>query len=161
MYNLFFLDGNIIIVPLDAEIQNMFFPRQAPQESTPKHRTSGTRSWTRSDILALIDTVKNHQQNFKSSTMKNDTIWKIISETLETNGKCFTATQCKDKYKYLKGKYMKKKDNMSDRSSGAEAIKFEYFYEMDEYLGKCHNANPIMLASNIKKHQGKYITGRL
>ncbi|CAG9764761.1 unnamed protein product [Ceutorhynchus assimilis] len=147
------LDGSIIIAPLDEEIKNMFFPCQATQQSTSMHKSSGTRTWTRSDILALIDAVKNHQEKFKSSTMKNDAVWKIISATLEKKGKCFTATQCKDKYKYLKGKYMKKKDNMSDRSSGAEFIKFEYFHEMDEFLGTSHNANPIALASNIKKHQ--------
>lgn len=144
------------MVALNEEVRNMFFSGQTTQQSTPKHKTGGTRSWTRSYILALLDAVKNHQHNFKFSTMKNDTVWKIISDTLEKNGKCFTATQCKDKYKYLKGKYMKTKDNMSDRSSGAEAIKFEYFQEMDEFLGKCHNASPIALDSNLRKHQGKY-----
>lgn len=44
---------------------------------------------------------------------------------------------------------------MSNRASGAEAIKFEYFEEMDEFLGNCHIANSIALASSIRKHDGQ------
>lgn len=72
----------------------------------------------------------------------------------------FSATQCKDKYKYLKSKYTMKKDNMSERASGAAAIKFDYFEEMDEFLGNRHNITPIALASNLLKRDGGREDGR-
>ncbi|CAG9761337.1 unnamed protein product [Ceutorhynchus assimilis] len=82
--------------------------------------------------------------------MKTDKCWKIVVDELKEKGYVATIKQCRDKWKYLKERYTKKKDNMSTKSSGAELFRFEYFEEMDKFLGKNASIEPTALASSIK-----------
>lgn len=59
---------------------------------------------------------------------------------------------CENKLKYLKAKYLQKKDNMSNKSSGARSINFDYFDELDEIFGKEPIVTPVAIASSSRLH---------
>ncbi|KAI4457564.1 myb/sant-like dna-binding domain [Holotrichia oblita] len=103
-------------------------------------------SWFRDEILQLINLYEQHKQQFKSTTIKNEKVWQNIGMKLITH----TTDQCRNKFKYLRAKYIEKKDNMGDRQTGAKPIKFEYFDEMDRILGEDPNIIPIAVASSSK-----------
>lgn len=58
------------------------------------------------------------------------------------------ADQCRNKFKYLKSKYVKKNDNMSEKASGQSFLNFEFFEELDEIFNKDPNIVPVALASS-------------
>jgi hypothetical protein len=62
----------------------------------------------------------------------------------------FSYAQCRDRWQYLKKRYVKKSDNMGDRGTGEEKYKFEYFEEMNEILGRKHNVKLVSIASSLK-----------
>lgn len=114
--------------------------------------------WTRYGILRLIDLRKKFEPQFQSTITKNDTVWKQLAAEMKNENINVTPLQCQDKWKYLKCKYNAKKDNMSSRCSGEDALRFEFFPEMDNFLGKKHNVTPVALASSSKGYvSGKYI----
>ncbi|CAG9763596.1 unnamed protein product [Ceutorhynchus assimilis] len=59
----------------------------------------------------------------------------------------YTLDQCKNKFKYLKAKYVKVKNSMSDRNTGGKKITFDYFDEFEEMFGKDSNIEPVAIAS--------------
>lgn len=61
---------------------------------------------------------------------------------ISVNLKSHTTEQCKNEFKYLKQKYLEKKDNMSTKATGTANIKFEYFNEMDKIFKD--NANVML-----------------
>lgn len=99
--------------------------------------------WSRKDILSLISAYKEKKKLFESSTIRNEKVWKQISLSVGNH----TSEQCKNKFKYLKRKYIEKKENKI--KTGAERIKFEYFEDMDEILGKNPQITPVILASSV------------
>ncbi|VEN54899.1 unnamed protein product [Callosobruchus maculatus] len=104
------------------------------------------RPWSRADIESLIHLYKKYEIHFKSTTVKNDKVWSLISGDLKTH----TSEQCKNKFKYLKAKYLEKKDNMSPKASGAKAIRFEYFDHLNDIFGKEPIVTPVAIASSSK-----------
>lgn len=104
--------------------------------------------WTRNSILRLIHFYKSNELKFKSTTIRNETVFKLIAAELKKEGYNFTGVQCRDKFKYLKMKYTKKLDNM--KNTGEPAMHFEYFTEMDEVFGKKPNAVPVAIASSSR-----------
>lgn len=103
-------------------------------------------SWTRNEIVQLISLYKELKTKFQSTTIRNDKVWQEISVQIGTH----SWEQCKNKFKYLKSKYVEKKDNMGTKASGAKNMKFEYFEEMDEVFQNDPNIKPIALASSSK-----------
>lgn len=59
----------------------------------------------------------------------------------------FVQVQCENRFKYIRTKYLKKKDNGGLGSIGDEFYQFEYYKEMDDLLGKKPNIVPKYLAS--------------
>lgn len=117
--------------------------------------TSNKRGkWSKNAISMLINLRIEYNKDFTSTTQKNDVTWKIISNKMKLHGVYMTPTQCNDKWRYLKGKYVAAKDNRGDRGSGEEPMDFPYFQVMDDFLGKKHNVNPIAVASSIKGDTG-------
>jgi len=102
--------------------------------------------WTRSDTIRLISLYKEHKSLFKSTTIRNDKVWKLISDKIKN----YSAEQCKNKFKYLKSKYTKKKDNMSIRASGQDSVLFEFFEELDSIFASEPNISPITIASTSR-----------
>lgn len=52
------------------------------------------------------------------------------------------------KFKYLKSKYMLKKDNMKGGANGQARVQFKFLEEMDDIFAKKPNVQPVSLASN-------------
>jgi len=102
--------------------------------------------WTKNEILQLLSLYETHNHLFKSTTIKNEKVWSMISVKLKSH----TTEQCKNKFKYLKQKYVEKKDNMSTKASGSAHIKFEYFDEMDKIFKDDANIVPISVASSSR-----------
>lgn len=105
--------------------------------------------WDRTAINYLITFYKENINNFKSTTMKNEHVWKIITDKMRDSGYNYSKAQVENKFKYLKSRYIKKKDNMSCRGTGESPVVFDYFDEFDDMFGKNHNIEPIALASSI------------
>lgn len=124
------------------EIQNVSGTTVGKENETPTKKVL----WSRNGILRLINLYAKHEEKFKSSIIKNDTVYRIISEELQSEGYGFSAIQCRDKFKYLKLKYMKKIDNMKSTHTGEEKLVFDYFKEMDEIFGKKPNTKPVAIA---------------
>lgn len=103
-------------------------------------------TWTRREILNLIRLFAENQNSFKSSTVRKDKFWNGLAEKMGCDK---SSDQCRNKFKYLKSMYMKKKDNMSSRQTGTAIINFAYFDEMDQIFSKDHNVKPLSIASSI------------
>lgn len=58
-----------------------------------------------------------------------------------------TPQEVQNKFKYLKQRYIKKKDNMGPRSTGSKPFHFDFYEEFDEMFGKDPNIQPISTAS--------------
>ncbi|KAL1489076.1 hypothetical protein ABEB36_014021 [Hypothenemus hampei] len=103
-------------------------------------------TWTRNEIKSLIHLYKEYKEKFKSTTIKNDKVWHEIAQKIPNH----TWEQCKNKFKYLKSKYVEKKDNMGPRASGDKTIHFEYFQEMDKIFKSSPNIVPVAIASSSR-----------
>lgn len=156
-----FLAGNLVYVDVTPSVAEVFHlninttPNTSDNCSNNLNGVHDLQSckavWSRSATLMLIQSYKNHLNDFKSTTMKNSKVWSIISGELRVQGHEYTSAQCTDKFKYLKGQYTKKVDNMSDKSSGAARINFDFMEEMDEIFGKKPNIHPPSIASSSRK----------
>ncbi|CAH1107462.1 unnamed protein product [Psylliodes chrysocephalus] len=87
---------------------------QVPEASATKDGDRSRISWSNNNILKLFDTYKEHSSLFKGQTIRHEKIWKMISDKLPG----FTTEQVKNKFKYLKARFIKKIENMSDKASG-------------------------------------------
>lgn len=70
-----------------------------------------------------------------------------------------TAQMDKDKWRSLKKSYTNVKDNKA--KSGAGTVRFEYYQEMDDLIGKKPNNEPMVTFSSedgAPELQGKFIT---
>ncbi|KAJ3661720.1 hypothetical protein Zmor_006107 [Zophobas morio] len=65
-------------------------------------------------------------------------------------GYSYTKAQVENKFKYLKGRYIKRKDNMGSRGTGESPVSFEYFDEFDAIFGDKPNVRPIATASSSR-----------
>lgn len=81
---------------------------------------------------------------------KNDEVWNKI----KTEIGCYSLHQVKDRWQYLRRRYIAKKDNMSAKSSGAATMKFDYFDEIDDILRKKPNVTPLAVASSSRGSEG-------
>lgn len=108
--------------------------------------SEGRSTWTRREILTLIRLFAENQNSFKSSTITKDKFWNGLAKKM---GSDKSGDQCRNKFKYLKSMYLKKKDNMSSRQTGSALINFTYFDEMDQIFNKDHNVKPLSIASSM------------
>ncbi|CAH1114930.1 unnamed protein product [Psylliodes chrysocephalus] len=74
--------------------------------------------WTDDAIRFLIQTYKEHLEEFLSTKERNVKVWSRVLKELIANGFNYTQNQCMFKFKYLKSKYMLKKDNMKGGANG-------------------------------------------
>ena len=119
-------------------------PQPEDKENVPED--SHRQSWNKNQILQLISLYKDNIGLFKSTTTRNEKVWHKIS----TEMKSHSAEQCRNKFKYLKSKYVEKKDNMSGRATGMKCVSFSYFDEMDEVFGTEPNITPVAIASTSR-----------
>lgn len=158
-----FLDDTILKVALTdiaPFLTGVTQPYNISTESMPNLNVPSTsyiiKNWTREAILQLINIRQKYDKEFRSTTMKTEKCWQLVVKDMEERGYVSTVNQCRDKWKYLKERYTKKKDNMSTRSSGAEFFKFDFFEEMDSFLGKNASITPVALAASMKRNMSKF-----
>ncbi|CAG9763554.1 unnamed protein product [Ceutorhynchus assimilis] len=118
--------------------------------TTEVERSSERSVWTRGEILLVIDLYRQNQDLFKSTTTRKDVFWGEICEKMKQQMECNkSADQCRNKFKYLKTMYLKKKDNMSTRATGSQKIYFQFFNEMDVIFKDDHNVTPVAIVSSF------------
>lgn len=105
--------------------------------------------WNRNAILSLIESFKENYKDFKDTSIKNDHVWAKITKEINERSFKYTKVQTENKFKYLKQRYIKKKDNMSNKSTGESyPITFDYFLEFDEIFGSKPSVKPLAIASS-------------
>jgi len=103
----------------------------------PKIATRGKQLWTKSETLQLISQYASRSGKFKDPKVRNQEVWKEISEEL---GCGYTAQQCDGRWKTLVAGYKRVTDH--NNKSGNETQKHEYEEELREALGDKRNINP-------------------
>jgi hypothetical protein len=95
--------------------------QQEPGTSNPeptderKKPTTNKCKWTREAIVALINERIKMNEYFKTTTSRSENKWTELAKKLQGCDYKMTATQCNDKWRYLKAKYAQKKDNLGDK----------------------------------------------
>ncbi|KXZ75835.1 hypothetical protein TcasGA2_TC031878 [Tribolium castaneum] len=126
--------------------------------SNSDKRTADKRiKWCHNAIINLIAFRKELDPEFRSTTQKNEVVWKKLASKMKEMGFMYTSVQCNDKWRYLKSRYATKKDNMGNRGSGEDRMDFEYFESMDDFLGKKHSISPIAIASSSRGDTSKLL----
>lgn len=81
------------------------------------------------------------------TSSRNSLVWNNITADINKEGFNYTKKQVENKFKYLKHKYTKKKENMGDNATGASNFVFDYFDEFDEIFGDKPSIKPTHIAS--------------
>lgn len=71
--------------------------------------STSKQKWTKTSIKLLIQLRMELDAMFKENNKKTDDKWKVVALKLGEKGHSYTATQCNDKWRYLKSKYTQKK----------------------------------------------------
>ncbi|KAI4468602.1 multifunctional protein ade2 [Holotrichia oblita] len=156
------ISNDIISLPISKEISEIFgFAIQEEVERNVKYNnienSSIQNKWSHEATLLLLNLCKERYKDLQSNTIRNDIVYKKISEALEKQEYVYTSHQVRDRLKYLKGRYMKWKENM--KTSGAAKYNFDYGEILDDILGKKHNICPPAIAdtsANKVSTCGKY-----
>ena len=98
-------------------------------------------SWNDDKVRKFIRLRSEHENEFRNSGIRNVTIWRKIGNLLGV-----TATQCENKWKYLKAKYTKIKDIAKTTGASSKLWKFEN--DMDSTLRGRPNITPVAISSN-------------
>lgn len=86
--------------------------------------------------------------------MKNRDVWSLISRELKKTTpewEIKTPTQCENKWKDIKRKYMETKDH--NNKSGNDPKTYKFYEELEEVLGEKPCVKPVSIASNLNKRQ--------
>lgn len=112
--------------------------------------------WSRKPILLLIHFYKENFNRMCGTSVKNTVVWDDITKGINKEGFNYTKKQVENKFKYLKQKYTKKKENMGNKASGASPINFDYFDEFNEIFSEKPAITPKVIAtsSQIKHKSG-------
>jgi hypothetical protein len=95
-------------------------------------------------ILIFISLYKDHQKQFRDTCIKNEKVW----GSYPLMG--YAKTQIENKFKYLKARYIKKRDNEGNKGSGESPLSFHYYDEFDDIFGNHPNVKPMKCASSLK-----------
>lgn len=102
-------------------------------------------------VKTLIHQWKQHQSLFESSVIRNDVVWKKISEEVKKANSAwqYTAKNCENKFKDISKVYKRTKDH--NNQTGVEPKTCKYYEELEEVLGEKPCLKPIALASSLRK----------
>ena len=101
-------------------------------------------AWSEEDTTKLLNLYAENKQRFASTAIKNHKVWLDI--TAHFPGR--NVDQVKNRFKYLKTKYMKVKDSMGPNGTGKEKVKFKFFHTMDDMFGKEPNVQPVSVCDS-------------
>lgn len=111
-------------------------------------KSAAIGKWNRKSILLLIAFYKENFHRMCGTSVRNAIVWSAITSAINNEGFNYTKKQVENKFKYLKQKYIKKKENMGDKASGASPIVFDYFQEFNEIFGEKPSVTPTAIASS-------------
>ena len=94
--------------------------------------------------MILIQLYKDNKSKFDSTTIKNHKVWLIITSQIENR----SLDQCRNRFKYLKGKYIKVKDSMGPKGTGKKKKNFVYFEALDEIFRSEPNVVPTAVSDS-------------
>lgn len=99
----------------------------------------------------MIYAWKEHENDFKSGKYKSSQVWANIALVLQNENSqwFYTGTQCENKFKELRKKYVKVKDHNKQSDNSPRTCKF--FTEFEEMIGDKPCVQPVAVASNLKK----------
>lgn len=105
--------------------------------------------WNDKAVKLLFALYKEHQNDFKSTSIRNDVVWDKIRMRMEANGGYnFTRIQIKDKWMNMRKSYIRVKDH--NKETGAKLKTYRYYNEMEDLYGNKPNVNPVAIASNMR-----------
>lgn len=102
--------------------------------------------WSESETQILLAEYKSNEQLFKSSAVRNSSVWKKIAHKVSTH----TPQQCENKLKYLKSQYIKRIESSGPKNTGGTIVKCPYFEDLDAIFGKRPNIVPVAVASSSR-----------
>lgn len=108
--------------------------------------------WTDANaVRALISKWKDYENEFKSTSIRNNKVWQMIADDLKKENPLWnnTGTQCENKFKDIRKSYTKIKDH--NNQSGAELKTCKFYDEMEAVLGEKPIVKPISVSSNLKR----------
>ncbi|XP_011707951.1 PREDICTED: uncharacterized protein LOC105462799 [Wasmannia auropunctata] len=109
----------------------------------------GSAVWDDNSVKLLFFLYNDHQDDFKSTCIKNDAVWDKIRMRMKSDeGYNYTRVQIKDKWMNMKKNYMKVKDH--NKRTGVAPKTYRYYNEMDDLFGDKPNVTPIATASSMK-----------
>ncbi|KAK4887342.1 hypothetical protein RN001_003613 [Aquatica leii] len=104
-------DGSLIYIAPQSSSQPTDWSENvmSPEEALlPESTKVAPRTWCRNATLMLINLYSQYENMFKSTTIKNDSVWQLIEIEMKKQNFNYNANQCKHKFKYLKIRYTKK-----------------------------------------------------
>lgn len=105
--------------------------------------------WDDKAVKLLFALYKDHEDAFRSTSIKNDVVWDKIRIKMTSDGRYnFTRTQIKDKWTNMRKHYIRVKDH--NKQTGAKLKTYRYYDEMDEIYRDKPNVNPVAIASNMR-----------
>jgi hypothetical protein len=73
--------------------ENEMSTEEALQLKSPK---TVSRTWSRHATLTLINLYSQHESKFRSTRIKNDSVWRMIETEIKKENFNYIANQCKD-----------------------------------------------------------------
>lgn len=105
-------------------------------------------TWNDKAVKLLFNLYADYQDDFKSTTIKNDVVWDKIRKQMNIDGGYnFTKTQVKDKWTNMRKAYMQVKDH--NKGTGVTPKTYRYYDETDNIFGEKPSVNPVAIASNM------------
>ncbi|XP_025161411.1 trihelix transcription factor GTL2-like [Harpegnathos saltator] len=120
-------------------------------ETLPEKATEVNASsvWNDKSVKLLFSLYEDYQDEFKSTVIKNDTVWDKIKVQMNISGNYnVTRTQIKDKWTNMRKVYMRIKDH--NKKTGVTLKTCRYYNEMDCLYGGKPNVNPVKVVSNMR-----------
>ena len=104
VYLLLPADNELYYIASDATVvEDLELECHFPRESNI------IKKWSPEATSLLITSFQAHEKLFNNNTVKHDVVWAKIEKELNEGGHKFSKSQIKDRWKYLKMKYFKKK----------------------------------------------------
>ncbi|XP_018395904.1 PREDICTED: uncharacterized protein LOC108774326 [Cyphomyrmex costatus] len=130
-----------------TQVQNLSLYNDGNSSSNDSSKLCAT--WDDKSVKLLFTLYKDHQDAFKSTSIKNEVVWDKIRMQMKTDkGYNFTRQQIKDKWTNMKKNYLRVKDH--NKMTGAAPKTYRYYDEMDDLFGDKPNVNPVATSSNMR-----------
>ncbi|RXM98646.1 hypothetical protein EOD39_12859 [Acipenser ruthenus] len=115
--------------------------------SGPQSQASGSNSWSHAAILLLINTYQDHAEDFKSSLIKKNEVWKRTANEMASMGYTYTPDACDKRIRALKYRYRAICGNNQKMGRGHST--WEYFEPMQTLLTSDPAVAPLRTVASL------------